>query len=164
MFVSKRIFNSLESLAQNFNKNYSIVVDFLFYIFDTFSFEEKKNILKSCPIYARQDDSDKNKEIDKYSESISEEIQISIHPLLEERLINLILECEKLQTASDALEFLLFVCNLIEKELLVDLIIQYSIESIQFSDFSYLGSSDPQNYERPDPFHISPSIPDKTNF
>ena len=164
MFVSKKIFNSLETLSHNFNKNYSIVVDFLFYVFDTFSYEEKKNILKSCPIYGSQEDSDKNKEVERDPESISEEIQISIHPLLEERLINLILECEKLQTASDALEFLLFVCDLVEKDLLVDLIIQYSIESIQFSDFSYLGSSDPQNYERPDPFHISPSIPDKTNF
>ena len=50
MFVSRYIYTSLEKLAENFNKNYSILVDFLFYVFDRFSLDEKKNILRSCSL------------------------------------------------------------------------------------------------------------------
>lgn len=96
--------------------------------------------------------------------SISEEIKVDIHPLLEERLVNLVLECDKLQTISDAIEFLIFVKNLIDSDLFQDLIIQYSIESIQFSEFSYLNATNPEAYEIPNPFHSIPSIPDKTQF
>ena len=162
MFVSKHIFNALEDFAKNFNKNYSIVVDFLFYAFDTYSYEEKKNILKSCPL--NKDKVTTEKDVTDNPDLISEEIQISVHPLLEERLINLILECEKLETASDALEFLIFVSTTIESDLMMDLIIQYSIESVQFAEFSYLDSANPQNYQNPDPFHVSPYIPDKPQF
>ncbi len=164
VFVSNKTYVALDSLAQNFNKNYSIVVDFLFYVFDTFSYDEKRNILKACPLYNEKNEAENKKKIVDSPESVSEEIQISIHPLLEERLINLILECEKLQTASDALDFLIFVSTLIEKDLLLDLIIQYSIESIQSSDFSYMDAANPQNYQMPDPFHVSSEIPDKSQF
>lgn len=160
--MTKHIFTTLDHLSKNFNNNHSIVIDFLFYVFDTFSYEEKKSILKSCPL--AKDKIKSEEEASKNPELISEEIQISVHPLLEDRLINLILECEKLQTASDALDFLIFVSTLIEKDLLMDLIIQYSIESIQFADFSYMDSANPQNYQMPDPFHVSPNMPDKSDI
>lgn len=170
MFVSRMIFDELEQLAQNFNRNYSNIVDFLFYVFDRFDYEEKKNILKKCPLIKdkieerrRKEDEEQNKaQLD--LNSISEEIKISIHPFLEERLINLILECDKLQTVSDAIEFLLFVYNLIEKDLILDLIIRYSIEAIQPSEFSYLDGTTPENYESPSPFHYIPTIPDRTQI
>ena len=163
MFISKPIFHSLENLAQSFNHNYSYVVDFLFYIFDRLSYEEKKNILKICPLMKdekKQVQTDQNKNL----EPISEEIKIDINPLLEDRLVNLILECEKLQTVSDGIEFLFFVTNQIDKDELHDLIIQYSIESIQSGEFDYLGPTKPENYQNPDPFHVVPNIPDKTQF
>ena len=54
--------------------------------------------------------------------------------------------------------------TLIEKDLLLDLIIQYSIESIDTSEFSYMDAANPQNYQMPDPFHVIPDIPDKSQF
>lgn len=161
MFVNKFIFRSLEQLAQNFNHNYSIVVDFLFYVFDRFSYEEKVKILKTCPL--RKDKVQEISEPDKKDlESVAEEIQIVINPLLEERLVNLILECEKLQTLSDGIEFLLFIYGLVEKDLLNDLIIQYSIEAISNSYYTYLDSEIPdKEYDKPNPSHVSPYIPDK---
>lgn len=168
MFVSKKINSHLESMAtKHFNQDYSIVVDFLFYIFDRFSYDEKKKILEQCPLMIEKRKKIKNlvskgENID--VDLISEEIKIDIHPLLEERLVNLVLECDKLQTISDAIEFLIFVRNLIDNDLIQDLIIQYSIESIQFSDFSYLNATNPEAYESPSPLHSIPSIPDKTQF
>ena len=164
MFISKKTFSKLETLAQNFDKNYSIVVDFLFYIFDTYSYDEKKNILKACPLYKEREKIKSKPEQEKEPSAVAEEIKIAVNPLLEDRLINLILECDKLQTISDALDFLIFVSTLIEKDLLMDLIIQYSMESIQFSEFSYMDSTNPQNYKGPDPFHVDTTIPDKSQF
>lgn len=164
VFISKITYSKLETLAQNFNNNFSIVVDFLFYIFDTYSIDEKKNILKACPLYKEQDEKKSKSKQEKEASVVAEEIKIVINPLLEDRLINLILECEKLQTISDALDFLIFISTLIEKDLLMDLIIQYSMESIQFSDFSYMDSTNPQNYKEPDPFHVDTTIPDKSQI
>ena len=162
MFVSKYIFRSLEDLSVNFNRNFSIVIDFLFFVFDGFTYEEKVNILKKCPLLKDKIQEREEAKTDKSFEEISEEIKISINPLLEERLVNLILECEKLQTVSDAIEFLLFVYSLIEKDLISDLIIQYSIETISNSNYEYLNTEIPnKDYDRPDPFHVSPNIPDK---
>ena len=170
MFVSRMIFDELEELAQNFNRNYSNIVDFLFYVFDRFDYDEKKNILKKCPLIKDnvmerrgKEDEDENKSVLDLN-SISEEIKISIHPFLEERLINLILECDKLQTVSDALEFLLFVFYLIDKDLILVLIIRYSFEANQSSEFSYLDGTTPENYESPSPFHYIPTIPDRTQI
>ncbi len=167
MFVSKKIYEELDKLSKNFNNNYSIVVDFLFYIFDRFSYEEKRNILRACPLM--RDDTKKNPKFDQEHkkgdyESIVEEIKVKINPLLEDRLVNLLLDCDKLETVSDSIEFLLFVCSLIDRDLFYDLIIQYSIESIQFSDFSYLSSTKPEAYEAPTPIHFTPTIPDKAPF
>lgn len=167
MFVSRFIFNSLEKFSENFNKNHSIVVDFLFYVFDRFSLEEKQTILKNCPLMKdnekiNKDQLDQKDTID--NNLFSEEIKIDIHPLLEERLVNLILECEKLQTISDALEFLVFICDLLEKDLLKDLIIQYSIESVHMANFAYMDEANPLQYELPNPFHNIPSEPDRTEL
>ena len=164
MFVSKQIFQSLDNLSKNFNHNYSIVIDFLFYIFDRFSYEQKKSILKQCPLMKDKRADVKDNAENSGQVSVSEEIQITIHPLLEERLINLILECEKLQTISDVIEFLIFVSNLIDKDLFSDLIIQYSIDSIEFSNFNYFDPTKPDNYQNPDPLHVITNIPDKTEF
>lgn len=164
MFVSKFIYQSLDDLSQNFNHNYTIVIDFLFYVFDRFSYEEKVNILKSCPLLKDKFQESKEKDKEKQYDSISEDIRIVINPLLEERLVNLILECEKLQTVSDAIEFLLFVFSLVEKDLLNDLIIQYSVEAITNAYYSYLDTEVPdREYDKPDPSHIEPYIPDKFN-
>ena len=73
MFVSKKTYTALENLAQNFNKNYSIVVDFLFFVFDRFSYEEKKNILKSCPLYNEKGQAEQKEKTKNDPESISEE-------------------------------------------------------------------------------------------
>lgn len=166
MFVSRPIFQQLESLSrQYFNLNYTITIDFLFYVFDSFSYQEKVNILKACPLLKDQKAQDKKENENDQSEVFSEEIKISIHPLLEDRIINLILECDKLQTASDGVEFLLFVLTLIDEDLLSDLIIQYSIETISVSDYSYLEPTvSDKGYSGPDPSHIIPNLPDKGTY
>ena len=146
-------YSKLEDLANSFGKNYSVAVDFLFYVFDTFSIAEKKNMLKHCDI-------GKKKVKDKKSEKNKEEdiIDIELNKLLLDRLENLCKECEKLIEPADALEFLIFVLQSVHKEILEDLIIQYSLELPEFAvEGPHIGEKSLNSSNNP--IHVEPNFP-----
>jgi hypothetical protein len=146
-------------MAKNFNNNFSITIDFLFYVFDKFSLEEKKQILKICQF--KSDIKDQSPQNDANE---SEEIKLEIHPFLEDRLTNLINDCEKIKHYSEAIQFLLFVCSLIDVEILKDFILQYSLEAINVSENDNFNRIGNRNLENRDIGNIITQIPDSTQL
>jgi len=160
MYLIQATHKKLKEISKSFGYNFTMVVDFLFYVFDTYSYEEKKNMLKFCNITKEGDKrKDKNK-----NEEDSPSFHIELNKLLEERLNNLCKECEQLISPSDAIDFLIFVLQNVPQEILEDLIIQYSLESQDFQiEESHLG--DKNLSDSGSPIHIEPDFPsDSENY
>jgi hypothetical protein len=148
MNLNHATYKKLVEISQSFGGNFTISIDFLFFIFDSYSYEEKKTMLKYCNIDTRNKQSrEKKKKYNKEEPSF----EIKLNKLHEDRINKLVKECDKLKTASDALEFLLFVFQNVPKDILEDLLIQYSLENQFFEvEQSQFGNKE----ENDNPLHV----------
>ena len=151
MYLKQATYNNLEDLSHSFDNNFSITIDFLFFVFDSYTFEEKQNMLKHFPIGTKSKKEEETKKTDE------KKIHIKINKLLEERLNNLCTECEKLFTPSNSIEFLLFVLQMVQKEILSDLILQYTMESQDYEgNETYFENK--IDIDSENPIHVDPDF------
>ncbi|MFV2016341.1 MAG: hypothetical protein ACC656_12985 [Candidatus Heimdallarchaeota archaeon] len=152
MHLYQATHKKLEDLAQSFDNDFSIAIDFLFFVFDSFTYDEKKNLLKHCPV--QKENKNTSEDVKKKDEP---SIYINLNKLLDERLNNLYQECEKINTISYACEFLLFVLGMIQKDVLQDLILQY-INDSQIYEVNEPFLADKNKIISSNPIHVDPNF------
>ena len=155
MKIALKTLNKLQGIAISFGNNFTITIDFLFYVFDTYSITEKSNMLRHCDI-VNKESVDDNKETEKKESTI---IDLELNKLLQDRIFNLVQECDELTSPTDVLEFLFFVLNNVKKDILEDYILQYTIESQTYIvEEPYV--KEKSLMEETNPIHVEPDISD----
>lgn len=151
MNIHQSTYSKLELVSKSFENNISIALDFIFFVFDSYTFGEKQNMLDNCSLTELSNKKEKNdREITVY---------ININQVLEKRLFLLVKECKKLNNLSDAIEFLLFVLQKVNKELIPDIMLQYSNENQTITNNKEVYLDNTGNLENKNPVHVDPIIP-----